>query len=229
MNKLSKKKWVLYHLTQKFFSILFSSFGFCDIHGLKNIPKNGPFIIASNHASFLDPILLGTFLKRKPYFMAKKCLFNTKLKNWILNQLKAIPIIRHNHSFGSNISNFRKIISVLKKGEGIVIFPEGTRSNSNQMIIKKKVKSSLAMLSYKFKAPIIPTKIFGTNDIFNKTNLIPNLSRNISVFFSNPIDFNSLSIKNFSNIKKMFLYKKIMNKVILIINEIKNDDSNYVI
>lgn len=130
----------------------------------KNIPK-GRCIIASNHRSNMDAVLLGANTWEKKYYLAKKELFKGKLKSAILKSLGGIKIDRQANDVGA----IKNALSVLKKDKKLVIFPEGRR-NGDEML--GEIKQGIAMLAIKGQAPIVPmyiskkAKIFRRNKIF---------------------------------------------------------------
>jgi 1-acyl-sn-glycerol-3-phosphate acyltransferase len=123
-------------------------------YGRDNIPQKGPFIIVSNHQSFLDPIFCGGLIKRHSHFIARDTLF----KNWffgpVISSVNAIPV-----KLGEpDISAMRKVLEKLKKGCGVTLFPEGTRTHDGKIT---PFKPGLGLLSRRGNAPIIPAIIDG--------------------------------------------------------------------
>ncbi|HXK45707.1 MAG TPA: lysophospholipid acyltransferase family protein, partial [bacterium] len=103
---------------------IFKLFFHLDVYGKENIPCSGKFVIAANHASFLDPPLLG-YICPKPiaYFTKQEQLFG--LFGMLITRLGAIPLSKS--SMGT--SDIRMALNVIMKGKGLLIFPEGTRSD----------------------------------------------------------------------------------------------------
>lgn len=132
--------------------------------GKKNVPKGG-CIIASNHRSNMDVVLLGANTWEKKYYLAKKELFKGKFKSAILKSFGAIKIDRETNDVGA----IKKSLSVLKAGKKLVIFPEGKRNGEANL---GQIKQGIAMLAIKGQVPIVPmyiakkAKIFRRNKIF---------------------------------------------------------------
>lgn len=145
----------IYLLAKVIAFFVFHLFFLIEIKGKENMPKKGGFIIASNHLSYLDPPLIGFACPRKLYYFAKISLFKIKVFSNLIKILGAIPIERE----GSPLS-LRKGLDILKNGEGIVIFPEGTRSKNGQI---KEAKHGIGFLVAKSKVPIIPVKLIGSD------------------------------------------------------------------
>lgn len=134
--------------------------------GKKNLPK-GKAILACNHRSNLDPILLAVNTWEKKYYLAKKELFKGKIKSGLLKSLGAIKVDRQTNDMGA----IKNSLQVLKKNKKLVIFPEGKRNdNINQEM--GAIKQGVAMLAIKSQTPIVPVyiarkpKVFRRNKIF---------------------------------------------------------------
>src|SRR5512135_2755890 len=109
----------LYDLAHVFFSVFFKvMFGFRVI-GRDNLPKTGPVILASNHASYLDPPFVGTGAPRQVNFLAKEELFNRPWKRFIMRNWKAIPVRREQ----LDKAVLKTVLDRLKAGEGVGLFP----------------------------------------------------------------------------------------------------------
>ncbi len=186
-------KFIGFFVYNLFFSI--------EIKGKENFPKRGSFIVASNHLSYLDPPTIGYVCPRKLYFFAKSSLFKIKVFSNLIKLLGAIPLERE-----SEISlSLRKGLEILKKGEGIVIFPEGTRSKDGLI---KEGKPGIGFLTIKSNAPIIPVKLEGTNKALPFDGKFIRIKK-IKVIIGKPIYFEKES------------YKKISEEVMKIIKNLK--------
>lgn len=92
--------------------------------GKENIPQNGGFIIASNHVSFFDPVIIGAGATRRIHCMAKAELFDKPFLGWFFTHLNAFPVKRGK----SDKSAVEYAVKAVNEGEVLGIFPEGTRS-----------------------------------------------------------------------------------------------------
>ena len=86
-------------------------------------------ILAANHRSFLDPFVIGCCLRRPIYFVAKQELFDNRLQGWFLNWLGAFPVRRGE----SDEESVATALTLLERGEAVVIFPEGTRHRTGPL------------------------------------------------------------------------------------------------
>jgi len=123
------------------------------VEGLENIPRRGGFIIAGNHASYLDPVILGVACPRVLNYLARNSLFRHFLFRWILLHVNVIPLKRHSADF----SALKEALRRLEKGEGFLLFPEGTRRSAGQDM--GKGLAGVGFLARKCQAPVIPAYI----------------------------------------------------------------------
>jgi 1-acyl-sn-glycerol-3-phosphate acyltransferase len=146
------------------------------IIGLENVPATGA-IIAPNHQSIWDIPLIGFILgSRRTHFMAKSELFQNPVFSWLIRNLLAFPVKRG----APDRTAIRYAIEILKQGDLVAIFPEGTRSKNGKL---GEAEPGLALIAAKAGVPIVPVGISGSHLIFSKTKWFPCLK----VKFGNPI------------------------------------------
>jgi len=124
------------------------------VYGRENVPEEGAFILASNHQSFLDPVFCGVSLKRHLTFVARDSLFRFKLFGWLIGSLNAIPIGRDK----PNVSAMKAIITRLRQGQGVCLFPEATRTHDGRI---SSLKPGFGLLCRRAKAAVVPVLIDG--------------------------------------------------------------------
>ena len=120
--------------------------------GSDNIPKQGGFILACNHLSFSDPVLLGLCIKRRLYFMAKIELFKNKFAGAVIRALGAFPVDR-GAGDGKAIKTGEDII---REGNAMTIFVEGGRSKTGELM---RPRSGCALLVQQMQVPVVPACI----------------------------------------------------------------------
>lgn len=171
---------MFYYIGRFIFFVLFKTlFGF-RVYGKENIPKKGGFIIASNHASNLDPGIIGSAIPRVLSFMAKEELFRNKIFGWILWKVHAFPVKRG----GADLFSIKEAIKRLKNGSGILLFPQGGRRDS---IAASEVKGGVGFLASKADVPVIPAFIFGSSDALPRGRKTPNFFKPINVYFASAL------------------------------------------
>lgn len=170
------------------------------MQGLENIPAQGPVIIACNHISMWDPIIVGCTMPRQVFFMAKEELFQIKLLSKVFNKLGAFPVKRGE----GDISAIRKSLTVLKKGNILGIFPEGTRSKSGDI---QEAMAGIALIMEKSKAPILPIKVYGSKGLLRQKR------GNIGIVIGKPIWAHQMSVPQEVENSRLWLANEIMNMV----------------
>jgi 1-acyl-sn-glycerol-3-phosphate acyltransferase len=124
------------------------------IEGRENVPPGGCLIV-SNHVSFMDPTTVGWAVAREIFYLGRKTLFKPPFWNWFLPWCNVLPIDRDGH----DITGLRRIIRMLKAGEGVVLFPEGTRSADGAL---QAAEPGAGLIALKAGVPILPVRVFGT-------------------------------------------------------------------
>lgn len=165
-----------------------------EVIGLKNIPKVGKVIVCANHISLIDPVIIGITLPRKVNFMAKKELFKNKLLKVTLLKLGAFPVDRE----GNSLSAIKSSLNILKKGEVLGLFPEGTRVKEVNI---ENAKPGISMISIKGKAPVIPICIDTNYKLFSK----------IQIRIGEPIEFSEYYDKKLTTEDYSKFSKKVMD------------------
>ena len=126
-----------------------------EVHGREHVPKTGAVIVASNHISYWDPLLVGTAAMREQHFLAKEELFRGPL-GWLIRSYNAIPIRRGR----ADLSGLAKATDVLRAGRSLILFPEGTRQRDGEL---RAARPGLGMLAVGSDALIVPTCIMGSD------------------------------------------------------------------
>lgn len=119
-------------------------------------------ILAPNHASYLDPPILGISLKRRVTYLAKQYLFEHGFVGWVLRNIGAYPIKSES---ASDFKSIRDLIRILKQGACVTVFPEGTRSETGEL---KEPEGGIGFLAVKSGAWVVPVYIKGSYDALPK-------------------------------------------------------------
>jgi len=149
------------------------------VFGKNYIPKKGGFILASNHVSYLDPIVLGATCPRRLNFMARDDLFCNPLFSWLISKLGAFPIKRNSVDF----SAIKKAMRRLEYGESLLLFPEGSRSFEG---LSLQPQPGIGFLGAKLNVPVVPAFIRGTDKALPKGARFIKPQR-VSVYFGKQI------------------------------------------
>lgn len=172
-------------LSGVFFDLFFRG----DVSGTEWIPETGPFIIAANHASFLDPPAIGCRVPREMHYFARKTLFKPGLPAKILHAVNTIPVDLESES---DVSSLKAVFRLLKNGEGILLFPEGTRSPTGEL---QTPQAGVGMIACKSKAPVVPARIFGSFEAFGRNQRSPRYNTPVDVAFGPPLAFADYNVE----------------------------------
>ena len=144
------------------------------VNGIKNLPENAGFIVAANHASYMDHLMISAIIiphyNQKLYFLAKKEHFESPYQRIWHEHVGAIPIDRKKGGKRA----LKIAIGYLRKGKIIGIYPEGTRTLTGKM---QKGKTGVAVLALGAKVPVLPVGLIGTFQILPKGKFIPRFKR----------------------------------------------------
>ena len=124
------------------------------VSGTKNVPLDGGLVVAANHRSYLDPPLLGTWFPRTVHFMAKQELFKIFILGRLIRAVHAFPVDRDR----ADVASIRQALRILKGGEVVGIFPEGTRNLEGEA----RARGGAVLLAATAHCPIVPVALVNT-------------------------------------------------------------------
>ena len=177
-----------------------------EVVGTEHIPTSGPFLIASNHASLLDPPLVGCQVSRQLRFFARKSLWNLSFMGWWLDKAETIPVDRDSGDVGA----IRRVLQALHEDRAIVLFPEGTRSPDGQL---QKPKAGVGLMACKTGAPVVPCRIYGSHEAFGKGVKIPRLGTPITIVFGPPVPAAEYDVPGAGKERYQIASQRIMDRI----------------
>lgn len=183
--------------------------GGLDVRGIDNIPLEGGGIIASNHISYLDPPLISAVLPRRVTFIARRGLFDIPLLGWFIKHY-AFPIDREK----TRPSTIKEAVRRLNNGELIVIFPEGRRSDTGELL---EARQGIGMIATRSNVPVIPALIIGSNKALPVGAKWIKRAK-ISIIFDRPIYYSS-TIEG--GVSRHLLYEETSKRIMSVIKEMK--------
>jgi 1-acyl-sn-glycerol-3-phosphate acyltransferase len=160
--------------------------------GLQNVPKDGGVILASNHLSFVDSVVIPSVAPRKVVFLAKSDYFNgrgfkgTAQRLWF-EGLGMLPVDRDNTQ--QAIDSLDTALEVLGRGEAFGIYPEGTRSRDGRLY---RGRTGVAHLALTAGVPVVPVGLVGTERIQPVGSSYPKIAK-VTVKFGKALDFTGRS------------------------------------
>ncbi len=147
--------------------------------GRENLPSHGSYIVASNHLSNLDPIILTMALRRRINYIAKESLFKIPILGILIRLGGGFPVNRNS----ADISAMKEALKRLKGPYGLIVFPEGTRLAMKK---GKGIQHGIGFLAYKSKVPVVPAYIQGSEKILPPGARFPRFGR-VTVTFGKPV------------------------------------------
>lgn len=148
-------------------------------YGREYYPETGGALICSNHQSHFDPVFVGLTCNRRMSYVARKSLFKSVIFRWIIEFLDAIPIDRD----GGGASGLKETLKRLKRGEVVLIFPEGTRTPNGKV---GRLKPGFCALARRSKVPIIPVGFDGAYEAWSRKAKVPRFAA-VTVEIGEPI------------------------------------------
>ncbi|HVY69042.1 MAG TPA: lysophospholipid acyltransferase family protein [Verrucomicrobiae bacterium] len=174
----------VYHVTAALCRIIFRTYFRWRVYDRERVPLTGPVILAANHASYLDPPLVGAPLMRVVNYLARESLFKYPVLGSYLRALHAVPVNRE----GGGGAGLKAILDRLRSGDAILLFPEGTRTRDGQL---QSAKSGIGLTVIKSGALVVPVRVFGTREAWGRSVSFPR-PRRVAVKYGSPLDFAAL-------------------------------------
>jgi 1-acyl-sn-glycerol-3-phosphate acyltransferase len=201
--------WTCFRLFYRFY------FGWRVFHP-ERVPLIGPVILASNHASYLDPPLVGAGLERDINYLARESLFRFPIMGAVLRSWNSVPVDRE----GGGAAGLRAILDRLKAGGGIILFPEGTRSRDGKL---QPARSGIGLTVIKSTAPVIPVRVFGTYEAYGRHMKFPRPFRRVAVKYGKPMFFAELraEAKMCSKVRLKEIYQQIADEIMAAIAKLE--------
>ncbi len=167
-------RWLMRALTRTFLIGLFK------VSGLENVPRTGPVIICPNHSATLDPPMVPAFVPRgDTWSMAKSEYFDKGgFVEWIFRRYHAFPVVRHS----ADRTALRTAFEILKSGQALVIYPEGTRVESG---VLAEPEPGAGFIAQRAACPVVPVGLTGTRECLPKGAHWPRRTR-VSITFGKP-------------------------------------------
>jgi len=149
------------------------------VRGAHNVPKEGPVLLAANHLSWADPVVLSAAIHRPAFYLAKEGVFRHPLTRWIVTATGQIKVDR---TVGGNDGAVSTALGLLGQGLVVGVFPEGTRSRPGQV---KRGKTGIARIAAASGAIVVPVAI-ESGDFWPRGRSVPRLGRQVYINIGAP-------------------------------------------
>ena len=204
-----------YRLGWMFFRAWYATWFRWQVYNPERVPETGAVILASNHASFLDPPLVGAGIKRGINYLARESLFRFPGIGALLHSWSAVPVDRD----GGGAAGLKAILDRLLAGGGIILFPEGTRTRDGHL---QPARSGIGLVVVKSNAPVVPVRVFGTYEAYGRHRKFPHPTR-IAVKYGRPMNFEKLraEAKACSRVRLKEIYQEIADEIMAAIAKLE--------
>jgi 1-acyl-sn-glycerol-3-phosphate acyltransferase len=206
---------VSYRLGWTFFRAMYAGYFRWRVFNPERVPLTGGVILASNHASFLDPPLVGSGLKRGINYLARESLFRFPGIGALLRSWNAVPVDRD----GGGAAGLKAILERLLAGGGIILFPEGTRTRDGNL---QPARSGIGLIVIKSQAPVVPVRTFGTFEAYGRNHRFPR-PRRVAVKYGEPMRFEQLraEAKDCTKARLKEIYQQIADEIMAAIGKLE--------
>lgn len=162
-------------------------------------------ILAPNHISAWETVMMPALSKKVMYMMAKEEIFKNRFFGWFLRQMKAFPIARKKNDLGA----IKTCVKLLKEGKSICMFPEGTRSKDGTM----NFKTGVSMIAHSAKVPVIPVGIVAEDNFKFRSK--------VHIVYGEPIYFTDYYDKKINKEDLVDMTEKVRDGVIKAIKSVE--------
>jgi 1-acyl-sn-glycerol-3-phosphate acyltransferase len=196
-----------YLLGWSLFRFVFAVYFRWRVFNPERVPEAGPVILAANHASAIDPPLIGAGVTRCVHMLARDTLFRFPVFGWVLRKWEAVPVDRE----GGGAAGLRAILHSLENKQAILLFPEGTRTRDGRL---QPARSGIGLIVVKSGAPVVPVRVFGTFEAYPRHKKIPR-PRRIAIKYGEPLRFDELCVEaqHCSKARLKEIYQEIADRV----------------
>jgi 1-acyl-sn-glycerol-3-phosphate acyltransferase len=140
------------------------------LEGVEHIPQDGPLIIAPNHVTYADPVLVCIPIRLPVHFMAWDALFEVPGFGWLIRRLRAFPVQLES----TDPRSTREAVRLLQSGSTVMIFPEAARSPDGRL---QRFRPGAFRLACSLKVPVLPVTILGGHDSWPPGRVLPRPGR----------------------------------------------------
>lgn len=206
--------WPHYRFAQWSIPKIVALLGGWRVRGAEHIPDEGGAVIASNHLSHLDPPVVGAAMPRRTYYFAASELFSNPVFGFMIRKCYAFPVRRG----AADRRALKGAIELLKAGELLTMFPEGTRSRTGEL---GEFDLGAALAASRAGVPIVPCALTGTNVILPRGSKTLRRGK-VAISFAEPVD-----TRQFGDRPAKDDLQRITDQVVAAVREMKAEQAAY--
>lgn len=197
------------------------------ITGREKLPRDGAFVLAPNHYSEFDPLIVAVAvwrIGRAPRFMAKESLFRVPVLGWVLRATGMVPVARSSSASAAK-QTIRQSEELVEHGRGVIVYPEGTLTRDPDMW-PMRGKSGAVRLALADGIPLIPMAHWGTQEIMGRyqkgLSLWP-LRKRVDVVIGDPVDVSDLRGRATEAAALNEATTRLMNAITALLEELRDE------
>ena len=204
---------VPYRWTHRITSFTFRALGKIETRGSEYIPRKGGMLLLSNHLSYLDPFILATTATRELHYMARDNVFRIPLLRQIITSHNAYPVKRGT----ADRAALKHTICLLRAGNAVLIFPEGTRGTDSNL---GKAHDGVSFIAHNANVPVIPVFLAGADRLMPRKSIWIRPAK-LSTNYGPPIDFTEArKIED-----KRVMYQRMSEQIMEAIAALRGEDT----
>lgn len=211
------KMYMSYAVSRHLVRFVISTYFRGKVYNADLVPEKGPVVIASNHVGYFDPFFVGAAVNRRICYLCRESAFKWPIIGYLLKRWNAVPVDRD----GKNPRGLKAVLDRLKDGEAVMLFPEGTRTHDGNL---QRAKPGIGLLVAQSRAPVLPVRIFGMWEAFNRHMKFPR-PKQVTVVFGKLLSFDDKieQLKSIDRENAKVIYQEIADEIMSAISKIKPD------
>lgn len=171
----------------------------------ERLVEEGAAIIVSNHASFIDPPIIGCAFKNELTFLARKSLIKGPVTEYLYRSMNTVPVDQEK----PDMVGIRGILRALKEEGRVLVFPEGSRTFDGEL---QPGQAGVGLIVSKSKVPVLPVRLYGAFEALPRGAKFPRPSR-LTLVVGEPLDFSAMEIEGSGKEKYQAISDHIMDKI----------------
>lgn len=172
---------MLYHIVRALCRVAGALVWRWRVRGAANVPRSGGVILAANHQSYLDVLILGGACPRQVRYVARRTLWDDPRLAWLITDWGAIPMDRDRPGKDA----LRSLVATVQSGEVLALFPEGTRTRDGSI---GEMRGGLGFLARRAGVPVVPVLVEGAFEAWPRGRRLPRRGR-VRVAFGRPVRY----------------------------------------
>jgi 1-acyl-sn-glycerol-3-phosphate acyltransferase len=199
-----------------------------DWRGVENLPKEGGFVVSTNHISYADPLVFAHFMYdsgRVTFFLGKDSLFKVPIVGWALRRSGQIPVYRNSLKAAGA---YRAAVQAVHDGKPVGIFPEGTITRDPDLW-PMRGKTGAARVALETRCPLVPVAQWGAQEILSPYGHRPRLfpRRTMQMYAGTPVDISDLYDRPIDAATLRIATDRLMDRITELLEVLRGEQSEH--